>query len=321
MTLDFIAMAEELGIRGRRAGNQFYARCPLHRDRTPSFSLNVNTGYWTCHYGCGPENGRTFVKLVELINSVSFMEAKDWMRIHTSAPTLEMLHEKIERFFSEPVQADLVLPGPMPEWMNEYDSLDNNVIPIPFLQRGFSWDTINAFGIRWNPETERVVIPVYVEQEMVGTVSRTMRQGVEPKYVNSPGLQRDQILFGLQPDWTDGGTIIIVEGVLDAVWLQQLGHRAVCMFGSSIGEGQIDLLHFRRYNEIILAMDNPDIDKAAKEGIPKVVKKLIDNGFKLHQIRMPKYPNDAKDFQDIREPSLVTDIINNASTNIKLLMG
>lgn len=35
-----------------RAGDQLYAKCPFHAEKTPSFTVNVGTGEWYCH-GCG----------------------------------------------------------------------------------------------------------------------------------------------------------------------------------------------------------------------------------------------------------------------------
>lgn len=39
---------------------QAYARCPLHNDNDPSFSVNLNNGLWTCHAGCGSGNMEQF---------------------------------------------------------------------------------------------------------------------------------------------------------------------------------------------------------------------------------------------------------------------
>ena len=35
-----------------RTGDQLYAKCPFHAEKTPSFTVNVETGEWYCH-GCG----------------------------------------------------------------------------------------------------------------------------------------------------------------------------------------------------------------------------------------------------------------------------
>ena len=36
----------------RESGNQMYACCPFHAEKTPSFTVNLDTNEWYCH-GCG----------------------------------------------------------------------------------------------------------------------------------------------------------------------------------------------------------------------------------------------------------------------------
>lgn len=46
----------------RIQGHQGYGRCPLHEDGKASFSVNLETGLWTCHAGCGTGNARQFAE-------------------------------------------------------------------------------------------------------------------------------------------------------------------------------------------------------------------------------------------------------------------
>jgi len=43
-------------------GHEGYGRCPFHADRKASFTVNVETGLWTCHAGCGKGNVRQFAE-------------------------------------------------------------------------------------------------------------------------------------------------------------------------------------------------------------------------------------------------------------------
>ena len=36
-----------------RSIDELRCKCPLHKDRTPSFSINIKTGKWICFKGCG----------------------------------------------------------------------------------------------------------------------------------------------------------------------------------------------------------------------------------------------------------------------------
>ncbi len=59
-------VAQHLGLRQIRiAGKQLYACCPLHADRTPSFSMNLETTEWKCHAGCGEGNLFTLLKRLD----------------------------------------------------------------------------------------------------------------------------------------------------------------------------------------------------------------------------------------------------------------
>lgn len=45
----------------RQSGREASASCPFHEDRRPSFSVNLETGLWRCHAGCGGGDVFAFV--------------------------------------------------------------------------------------------------------------------------------------------------------------------------------------------------------------------------------------------------------------------
>ena len=53
----FRSQIENLSI--HQNGRQAYGRCPLHEDKVKSFSVNLATGQWFCHAGCGYGNALT----------------------------------------------------------------------------------------------------------------------------------------------------------------------------------------------------------------------------------------------------------------------
>lgn len=52
--------------KGKVSGNNLYGCCPFHDDKHPSFSVNLNTGQWKCHAGCGSGNVFTFAKRLRI---------------------------------------------------------------------------------------------------------------------------------------------------------------------------------------------------------------------------------------------------------------
>lgn len=299
--IDYLELASELGFKKMRlAGNQAYGRCLLHQDRNPSFSLNVMTGDWTCHTGCGPEHGRDFPMLVQLVLGTSSTEAERWVAKYRREPDNAELTKRIEALISGRPEE----PAPT-DYMGYYASLSHSLMPMAFLRRGFSWASIEGWGIRYDDVRDMVVIPVVDEKgEFKGTVSRYMNppQGLG-KYQNSPGLQKSHILFGLTPQGL-GNAIILSEGPLDAIWLRQNGYPAVAVFGDSISSEQIGLLAKGGYSEVILAFDNPSIDQAAATALPKNKAKLYAAGWLMNQITMIQYPERAKDPNDCTSEQL-----------------
>jgi hypothetical protein len=61
----------------RKAGARFVGACPLHEDRTPSFTVYPNNGSWYC-FSCN--RGGDIVDLVKLAEHVDFKEAVVMLR-------------------------------------------------------------------------------------------------------------------------------------------------------------------------------------------------------------------------------------------------
>ena len=67
-----LEVARLLDLRPRKAGREYVCRCPLHKDRTPSLSINTEKGVWHC-FSCG--RGGDGIKLVEEVRKCEFAEA------------------------------------------------------------------------------------------------------------------------------------------------------------------------------------------------------------------------------------------------------
>lgn len=305
MDADFAKLAYELGIKGRIAGNQMYSRCPLHKDRTPSFSLNLRTGVWTCHYGCGPETGRDFAKLVQLVLECSAREAEQWIVVNWKKPDVQQLYTRIIEMLS----SDAPSANPEQSTVDEdyFLALPKNVLPVEFLHRGFSWDVIRKFDIRWDSAREAVVIPVYDHVgDFRGVVARLMRpKPWQGKYDNTAGMAKNHILFGLGPQHT-AGAIILVEGPLDAIWIQQCGYSAVAMFGTQLSQEQIRLLQVWRVNEIVLLLDN---DEAGAKAQSRIGQQLRSSGWLFSQITTAAYPPGKKDANECTPEELTQMLV------------
>ena len=80
-----IDIVEEIGavVQLRKSGKSFKGLCPFHGERTPSFYVNPETGFWSC-FGCH-ENGDIFT-FVEKQQGLSFREALEYLAERAGIP-------------------------------------------------------------------------------------------------------------------------------------------------------------------------------------------------------------------------------------------
>lgn len=298
--MNYSSLCIALGIQGTMSGVEFRARCPLHQDSHPSFSVNVENGLWMCHSRCG---GGDFTQLVEKVLLCSYQEAKEWIASNGQVTSVDKLSKQLGK------ELIPVSTNPVPKelgWRSYYDSLTSRAMPEWFLDRGFTWQTIWVWDIRYDLAQDAVVIPVKWQGAVKGIIVRPFKPAPNtPKYWNSPDLPRSNLFFG--EILSDRNTIIICEGVLDALWLWQNGYNAVSLLGSSISQEQVNILRSYRFGEVVLALDN---DQAGKEGTKEITNRLLKGGWLLPQIKFIVFPADKKDPQDC-SPQELAALYNN----------
>lgn len=303
-TIDYASLAASLGLKGFIRGREFRARCPIHDDTNPSFSLNVDTGVWICFSQCGSGE---FHRLVQLVLQCNTQEARDWILSNGRKASVEHLSEQLNNLLNPEDDPDY-LPTDL-GWRARYQLLNSKIMPLWFLERGFTWSTVNHWEIKYDPIWDSIVIPVKWKGELVGTITRNSHPEL-PKYVNSKNLPRAEMLFG---DISGSRKeIILVEGVLDAIWFWQNGYNCGGLLGDSLTGGQAQVLTAYRFGEVILALDN---DRAGFNGTLKAVQTLRDAGWLLPQIKVIWFPGKVgepgykKDAQDC-DPDLLDELVN-----------
>jgi DNA primase len=284
--MTYLELASALGINGFIANKELRSVCPIHNDTNPSFSINLETGLWYCFAGCG---GGDFMRLVELVLDCSPQEAHDWLQTG-NATSVDQLEKSLSMKLSPPTPIPEVDSGNF--WQITYAETTAEFMAKWFLDRGFTWDTIFKWGIHYDKIMDAVIIPVIWEKQVLGTITRNTVDYL-PKYQNSPGLPKTKLVFGeIKAATTE---IILVEGVLDAIWLWQLGYNAVAILGTYLSKEQIHILERYRFGEIILALDN---DEPGRLGTVQALGKLTKAGWLLPQITFIKFPDKRKDPQD-----------------------
>ncbi len=119
-------------------------------------------------------------------------------------------------------------------------------VPEYVLERGIELDTCRDWQLlidndEWDP---RLVFPVRCwEGDLVGFVGRRLRQDRDPKYKNYPGFDAEHFLYGehlINPLDESEHPIILVEGMLDVLWLYQHGiGRPLGLIGSKLTSAKV----------------------------------------------------------------------------------
>lgn len=115
-----------------------------------------------------------------------------------------------------------------------------------------------------------------------GLVCRALEDSVEPKYKYSQGLHKDQGLIGLTRH-RRATSLILVEGVLDALYGTAQGFPVVATGGTSLSSGQIKLLQDNGTRELLLFLDG---DNPGQEATARILEQL--RGTLLRAYVVPK---------------------------------
>jgi DNA primase len=79
---DIVLTIENEGIELRRRGRDFWAPCPLHQEKTPSFKVSVDRQAFHC-FGCGA--GGDVIAFIMLYRKLSFKDALAYLRLDADA--------------------------------------------------------------------------------------------------------------------------------------------------------------------------------------------------------------------------------------------
>lgn len=208
-------------VRLRRTGKNWVGLCPFHDDQRPSFAVEPVKGIYRC-FSCG-KGGNVFTFLMEL-NGWSFPEA---VRSLAGSLNIEIPETKRDREgLSENERLAAAVKEAAAFYQGTLGSDAGLVAQAYFKKRGFSSETLSAFGLGYAPDAweelfgrltklgytpqemeraglvikregrsgwydrfrGRAIFPIYTATgRIVGFGARRMNEDPnQPKYINSP---------------------------------------------------------------------------------------------------------------------------------------
>lgn len=271
--LDYIGQSIELRPKGRK---DYFGRCPLHVDRTPSFSVTPESHKFYC-FGCG--RGGTIVQYLIDYEGLKYRDAVK-KAAELSGKNLSMMcmseTVKINRRVKREIEELSSLSGEhkiLPE--ETFSQYKIGRIPL-WEEEGISYDTIRDFDIRIDTKSNRIVYPVRdILGRLINVKGRTMipdykRLGVN-KYMNYfpvGDMNYFQCYEKTLPYVEESRELIIFESIKSVMKLWDFGKKnSVSAEKHTLTDEQIRLIiSNHNIDSVVLAYDS-DVDYNREEKV------------------------------------------------------
>ena len=298
--------------------------CPFHTEKTPSFHVQVDRGFYYC-FGCHAK-GDVF-DFVMQTQSLSFgdtlrlLGARVGVEVSAQAPEagkrrdLLDVNKRAGAFFRSQLGSRatdyLIGRGLTRETIDAFevgyapDSWD--ALLKHMLAKGVSEEDLVTLGLvienergrRYDRFRDRIVFPIKDALGRVVGFSGRVLGDATPKYLNSPEsevFRKSELLYGLDRARTsirEAGEVVVVEGYTDVMALHQVGMtNAVAALGATLTTEQADALERLDARTVYLAFDS---DEAGQRAILSGLDQAVGRKLAVRAVTVPggKDPADA----------------------------
>ena len=321
---DLLALLSSRITFTKKSGSNHWACCPFHDEKTPSFSVNTQKGFYHC-FGCGVSgdairflmdyDNLPFPEAIERLaefNGLSVPYEDDGRQVDPQEKDhydlgLECLADAAaffhEAFYGESGKAardylrqrrlkkatvDNFLLGYAPPGNALLAHLGSKY-PLQLLQ------DVGLVGVKddhhYDWFRERVIFPIHsIKGKIIAFGARAMGEA-QPKYLNSPEttwFNKRFELYGLhQAMQTRERTLLVTEGYMDVIKLWQHGVKnAVAALGTAIGDSHISQLK-KRAEKVYFSFDG---DTAGQKAARKALEAVFSQHDKQHEWRFMFMP-------------------------------
>jgi DNA primase len=322
-------------VKLKRAGREWKGLSPFNKERTPSFTVNDQKGFF--HDFSSGKHGDIFDFLVET-EGLTFPEAVERLASMAGLPlpvtsqaaeaeeqrrrSLYDVLELATKFFEATLASKLgakargyladrgILQSTQVEFRLGYAPYDRAALREHLGGQGVSVEDMIATGllvagddipVPYDRFRDRVIIPIHDQQgRVIGFGGRTLSDDVQPKYLNSPEtslFHKGTTVFNFhraRKAAHDEGSVIVVEGYMDAIAIFQAGIKGVvASMGTAFTEEQINAL-WRLSPEPVVCFDADRAGvAAAHRAIERILPELkVGRTFRFALLHGEKDPDD-----------------------------
>ncbi len=299
----------------KKRGNDLVGLCPFHSEKTPSFHVHPDRGFFKC-FGCGA--GGDVITFTQRLEQASFgdavrtLAAKAGVELEPENPREARVRSEREAIY----EVNRVAAAYFARMLSAEAGAEARAY---CERRGFSQATIERFALGYAPDSwsglatelqrngfdlalaaragllksgqrgfydfyrDRLMVPTYsTTGEVIAFGGRTLGDG-EPKYLNTsttPVYTKGRHLYALnlaRRAAQSDRTLIVVEGYLDCIAVHQAGfENAVAALGTSFTAEQAAEL--RKYADYVyLCFDGDPAGSAAATKAVDVASNVIEH--------------------------------------------
>ena len=309
---DRISLSSIIGksVKLTKRGNRFIGLCPFHSEKTPSFNVNDDEGFFYC-FGCGASgdvinyvretNGLSFLESVQELADIAGLPMPEF-RPQDSAKkerniTLLSCFETAAEFFQKSLKSDQGRKAL--DYLNQRGLTESIIEEFrlgyaprvglhQYLQnKGYVEEVSKLAGLtsiserdgqKYDYFRERVIFPIQNRKGQVIAFGARAMGDSKPKYLNSPespSFSKKAVLYG----WPQARErvkrnlpLLLVEGYMDVISVTASKKAAaLAPLGTALTEEQITLA-WKLHDEPILCFDG---DVAGRNAANKAIEKIL----------------------------------------------
>ncbi len=312
----------------KRRGHEFVGCCPFHQEKTPSFTVNDQKGFYHC-FGCGAHGSifdflmfQQHLEFSEAVRQAAQLAGISLPQFTPKSHQEKSLQERLLAVLEDACQyfqdqlslsggseaRDYILntrhlsPLTIPTFRLGYAPSLGNALKEYLLKKGYSLETIQQAGLlsmtdrgeSYDKFRHRLMFPIQDRQgKVIGFGGRILGAG-EPKYLNSPEtpvFDKGKTLFNLHRAVASSQRdkpIVVVEGYMDVISLFQQGYERVVAPMGTALTEDQIQLLWKIYPEPLLCFDGDNAGQRAAHRTAEKVLPLLKAGFSLNFLRLPE---------------------------------
>jgi DNA primase len=292
----------------KRRGREYVGLSPFSKEKTPSFTINDEKGFYHC-FSSG-EHGNIFDFLVK-VEKLNFGDAVRKLAAKAGMPAFRFTKENIE-VENKRKKYDEILTVALQNYQKNFS--ENESVRKYALSRGLKQEILSFFKIGYSGEyglnlslfgnfnqkeliesgiffydeknnklidrfKNRLIFPIFdYNNKVIGFGGRALSQNYLAKYINSPETEFFKKGFNLynlnnaKNQNKQSGIVFVVEGYMDVISLYQAGFKnVVATLGTAMTESHLNLI-WRYFNDPIVCFDG---DRSGQNAAHKISEKLI----------------------------------------------